>query len=45
MFGFQRGELRQTRKLSLIWAQKKEQLAFVLIALVFGTVLYLTILQ
>lgn len=32
-------------KLSLIWAQEKQQLALLMVTLLFGTVLYLTVLQ
>ena len=45
MFGFKRGERSELGRLSLLWGQNKEQLAFLMIALLFGTVLYLTILQ
>ena len=45
MFGFQGGQHTNMAKLSLIWAQEKQQLAFVVVALLVGTVLYLTILQ
>jgi hypothetical protein len=45
MSGTERRDGTRIAKLSLIWAQEKHQLVFVMIALAFGTVLYLTILK